>query len=124
MAENPKADLSSGVRVLFKFRSTRSEELKKARRLSYSDSWAPAEEQNNQRREAGTGVFWIGLMQASTRSMGKWHAYHVRINPYLHKEARKHLGKDDTSNSSNWYRAAPAERDLLMDDFSQESHRF
>ena len=56
--------------------------------------------------------------------MGKWHAYQVRVNPHLHSEAKKHLGKDDKSNSSHWYRATPAAGDLLMDDFSQEFHRF
>jgi hypothetical protein len=49
--------------------------------------------------------------------MGSWHAYQVRNNPHLHKEARKNLGKDDTNNCSHWYRAAPAEGDLLMDDY-------
>ncbi len=56
--------------------------------------------------------------------MGSWHAYQVRVNPYLHKEAKKHIGKGDTSNSSHWYRAAPADGDLLIDDYSQEFNRF
>jgi len=56
--------------------------------------------------------------------MGKWHAYQVCINPYLHREAKKRLGKDDTSNSSHWYSPAPAEEDLLMEDYSQEFNRF
>ena len=56
--------------------------------------------------------------------MGKWHAYHVRVNSHLHKKSKKHLGKDDTSNSSHWYRAAPAEGDLLIDDYCQDFHRF
>ena len=56
--------------------------------------------------------------------MEKRHAYQVRINPYLHRYAKNHLGKDGTSTSSHWYRAAPATGDLLIDDFSQEFHRF
>ena len=56
--------------------------------------------------------------------MGKWQAYQVRIIPYLHREAKRHLEKNDTRNYSHWYRAAPAAGDLLMDDFSQEFHRF
>ena len=120
----PRQSLKDGVRVLLRFKSSRSEELEKAGRVSYNDKWAPAEVQNNLRRVAGTGDFRIGLMQTNAGGMGSWHAYQVRINPYLHREAKKHLGKDDTSNSSHWYRAAPAAGDLLMDDFSQEFHRF
>ncbi len=120
----PRQFLSSGVRVLFRMKSTRSEELEKAGRMSYSERWAPEEGQINLRRVAGTGDFRIGLMQTSAGSMGKWHAYQVRINPYLHREAKTHIGKDDASNYSHWYRAALAEEDLLMDDFSQEFHRF
>ncbi len=109
---------------MFRMKSTRSEKLEKAGRVSYSERWAPEEEQNTMRRVAGTGDFRIGLMQTSAGSMGKWHAYQVRINPYLHREAKKHLGKDDTSNSRHWYRAVSAEGHLLMDEYSQEFHRF
>jgi hypothetical protein len=45
------------------------------------------------------------------------------IDPHLHREAKKHLGKDNTSNSSRWYRAAPADGGLLMEDNSQEFRR-
>ncbi len=90
-------------------KSTRSDELEKDGQVNYSDKWAPAEEQKNLRRMAVTGDFCIGLMQTSAGSMGKWHAYQVRINPYLHGEAKNHLGKDDTSNASHWYRAAPTD---------------
>jgi hypothetical protein len=98
--------------------------MKEADRVGYSDKWAPAEERNNLRHVAGTGDFRIGLMQTNGGGMGLWTACQVRINPYLIKKAKKHLGKDDTSNSGHWYRAAPAAGDLLMDDFSQEFHRF
>ena len=83
---------------MLRFKSSRSDELEKAGRVSYSDKWAPVEEQNNLRRVAGTGDFRIGLMQINGGGMGSWHAYHVRINPYPHREAKKHLEKDDTSN--------------------------
>ena len=63
-------------------------------------------------------------MQTNAGCMGSWHAYQVRINSYLHKEAKKHYVKDDRSNSSHWYRVAPAAGDLLMDYFSKEFHRF
>jgi hypothetical protein len=58
------------------------------------------------------------------RKHGKVARLSSRINPYLHREAKKHLGKDDTRNSSHWYHAAPADGGMLMDDFSQEYHRF
>ena len=76
------------MRVLFRFKSSRSEELEEAGRVSYSDKWAPVEEQNNLRRVAGTGDFRIGLMQSNGGGMGSWHAYQVRINPYLQREAK------------------------------------
>jgi hypothetical protein len=69
------------------------------------------------RRVAGMGDLRIGLMRISAEGMEKWHAYQVRINPYLHREAKNHLGKDDTINSSHWYRTARAEGGLLMDDY-------
>jgi hypothetical protein len=47
----------------------------------------------------------------------------MRINPYLRREARKHLWMNVTSNSSDLYRTAPTEGDLLMGDFSQEFQR-
>jgi hypothetical protein len=92
--------------------------------VSYGDKWAPAEEKNNLRRVVGTEDFRIRMMQTNGGSIVSWYAYHVRINPYLQREAKKHLGKDDTNTSSHWYRAAPAEGDLHMDDISQEFHRF
>jgi hypothetical protein len=114
----PRQSLRDGVRLLFIMISTRSEEQEKAGRVNYSDMWAPTEEQNKLRRVVGTGDFRIGLMQTKGGGMGSCHAYQVRIDPYLHRDAKKHLGKNDTSNSSHWYRAAPAEGDMLMDHYS------
>ncbi len=76
-----RQSLKDGVRVLLRFKSSRSEELEEAGWLSYSDKWAPAEEQTNMRRVAGTGDFRIGLMQTNGGGMGSYHAYQVRINP-------------------------------------------
>jgi len=120
----PRQSLRDGVRVSFRIKSSRSEEQEEAGRVSYNEKWSPEEEQNKLRRVAGTGDFRIGLMKTNGGGMGSWHAYQVRIIPYLHKEARKHLGKDDTNKSSHWYRAVPAEGDLLMDGYRQEFHRF
>ncbi len=52
----PRETFSSGVRVLFRRKSTRSEELKKASRVNYIDKGASAEAQNNLRHVAGTGT--------------------------------------------------------------------
>jgi hypothetical protein len=39
----PRQPLRDGVRVSFRMKPTRSEELEEAVRVSYSDKWAPAE---------------------------------------------------------------------------------
>ncbi len=69
---------------MLRFRSSRSEELEEAGRMSYNDKWAPAEDKKILRRVAGTGDFRIGLMQTNGGGMGSWHAYQISINPYLH----------------------------------------
>eukprot|EP00951_Prasinocladus_malaysianus_P035290 scaffold362671_cov16-Prasinocladus_malaysianus.AAC.1 len=90
-------------------------------RVDYSDHWSPSEEVNNLRRVAGTGDFRIGLLQTDgEKCPGKWHAYQVRIYPYLHRNARHHIGASDTSNNSYWYRERPGGDDCLIDDYSQE----
>lgn len=120
----PKTALTAGVTVRFRMKSTRSQALE-ARGVSYHDTWSAEEERNNLRRVSGTGDFRIGLLQTGgSADIGQWHAYQVRINPYLHKDAKSQLGESDTSNSSFWYRSEPGAKGLLMDDYSQEFHRF
>ncbi len=65
------------MRVIFRLKSTRIEELKKVGRVSYNDKWAPMEEQNNLQRVTGTGDFRIGMMQTNGGGMGSWHAYQM-----------------------------------------------
>lgn len=117
----PKTDLRRGVSVKMQMYSPMDKSLP---RVDYSDSWSPEEEASNLRRVAGTGDFRVGLIQTGgERDMGKWHAYQVRLYPYLHREAKKHIGASDTSNCSYWYREKPGAKDCLMDDYSQDDDR-
>ncbi len=78
----PMQSLRDGVRVSFRMKSTRSNELQEAGRVSYGEKWAPAEEENNLRRVLGTEDFRIGLMQSNEGGMGSWQAYQVLINSW------------------------------------------
>ncbi len=116
----PRQEIARGCKIKLQMRSKRA----KFADIDYSDKWSPDEKQNNLRRVAGTGDFRIGLMQSDGADIGKWHAYQVRIYPYLHKDAKFHIGSSDTSNCSFWYRDKPGPKNTLMDDWSQESHCF
>ena len=116
----PRQYVSDGCVVKLRMRS----EKVLIKEVDYSDTWSPDEQQNNLRRVAGTGDFRIGLLQSNGSDMGQWHAYQVRIYPYLHRDAKTHIGSSDTSNCSYWYRDTPGPKNTLMDDWSQESHRF
>ena len=118
----PPQDLSKGVTVKFQFYSRKAIEQKD---VKYDDKWSEKEDVANLRRVAGTGDFRIALMQTNDETdSGLWHAYQCRIYPYLHKDAKHHIGESDTSNNSYWYRSTPGPKGTFTDDWSQESHRF
>lgn len=114
----PRTRLSKGVEVRMRMRTHRDHSLPGA---SYSEAWEPTEDKNNLRRVAGTGDFRIALLQTDGRyNTGVWHAYQVRVYPYLHRDAKNHIGANDTSNCSHWYRQRPGGQGRLIDDYSQE----
>lgn len=116
----PRQSLVKGCKIKLQMRSKKVE----IDDVDYTDTWSPREMQNNLRRVAGTGDFRIGLMQTDGPDTGKWHAYQVRVYPYLHEDAKTHIGDSDTSNCSYWYRDEPGPENTLVDDWSQETHRF
>nr|WRJ70019.1 hypothetical protein TetV2_00574 [Oceanusvirus sp.] len=118
----PKTALKDGVRVKMQFSSKKEESMP---RVEYSDRWnGGKEEANNLRCVAGTGDFRVGLIQTNgKKNPGDWHVWQVRINPHLNKDAKKHIGASDTSNSSYWYREKPGGKECLIDDYSQDNDR-
>lgn len=120
----PDQKLDSGVKFKFSMISSKVENHK-INKIDYSEKWDDSENKDNLRRVGGTGDFRIGLMQSDGETdMGKWNGYQIRIYPYLHKLAKNHIGESDTSNCSHWYREVPGNKDLLIDDYSQEFSRF
>lgn len=115
----PRTALADGVRVKMKYTSSKDVSLPG---VDYEEKWNGGEEQaNNLRCVAGTGDFRVALIQTNgKKDPGDWHYWQVRINPHLHREAKNHIGKDDASNSSFWYRETPGEKDTLIDDYSQD----
>lgn len=118
----PKSALRDGVTVKMRFKSSKDTSIPNA---NYEDRWYGGEESNdNLRNVAGTGDFRIGLLQTNGRQKpGMWNGYQVRVYPYLHREAKNHIGKNDRSNCSYWYRNKPGGVDCLMDDYSQYKDR-
>lgn len=117
----PRSSLRDGVRLLFRFFSRKEPGLP---RVDYSERWTPEERADNLRNTGGTGDFRVGLLQTGgSPDMGQWQAYQVRLYPYLHREAKRHIGADDSSNCSHWYRSQPGGRDCLMDDWAQTGDR-
>eukprot|EP00873_Tetraselmis_striata_P043826 jgi/Tetstr1/464090/TSEL_008895.t1 len=118
----PRTALRDGVSVRMRFSSKRDSSMPRVR---YSERWNGGEEDANDLRcVAGTGDFRVGLIQTNGRKdPGQWHVWQVRIYPYLHRDAKKHLGASDTSNCSYWYRYKPGGRECLVDDFSQDDDR-
>lgn len=111
--------LENGISVTFWMKSEMDRSL--GDKAEYSDTWRVEENSRNLRHPAGTGDFRIGLAQADGRwDPGKWHCYQARVFPYMHSDAKTHIGENDTSNSSHWYRDRQGGRGRLLDDYSQE----
>ena len=115
----PRTALADGVRVRMAYNSKKDESLPG---VDYGERWNGGEEQaNNLRCVAGTGDFRVALIQTNgKKDPGQWHYWQVRINPHLHREAKTHIGADDASNSSYWYRETPGAEGTLIDDYSQD----
>ena len=115
----PRTALADGVRVRMRYSSKKDESLPG---VDYGEKWnGGKEEASNLRLVAGTGDFRVALIQTNgKKDPGDWHYWQVRINPHLHREAKSHLGANDESNSSFWYRETPGAKDSLIDDYSQD----
>eukprot|EP00873_Tetraselmis_striata_P033750 jgi/Tetstr1/454014/TSEL_040933.t1 len=118
----PRTALKDGVCVRMRFSSKKDPSMP---RVEYNDRWnGGKEEANNLRFVAGTGDFRVGLIQTNgKKDPGDWHVWQVRLYPYLHRDAKKHIGASDTSNSSYWYREKPGGKECLIDDYSQDHDR-
>lgn len=56
-------------------------------------------------------------------NLHKWPAYQVRFNPHVDRDGKNHIGKNDESNASFWWRmmfAHPSAKGLL-DDWCQDA---
>ncbi len=113
--------LKDGVKVLIRMKSTKEPELEKKGWVDYDYKYDYKEESSkNLHMIAGTGDFRIGLFQKDG-DYKDWHGWQVRIHPHIHEAYKKHVGSNDLSNASHWYRRKSAKRDALLCDYMQDA---